>query len=98
MIKVNRTPEVERWLKSLKDKTAKAKIIIRIDRMKEGNFGDAEPVGSGISELRIHQGKRYRVYFSNRNNEIVLLLCGGDKNTQQQDIKKAREIAKEWGF
>ncbi|WP_350306806.1 type II toxin-antitoxin system RelE/ParE family toxin [Photorhabdus viridis] len=98
MIKVNRTPEVERWLKSLKDKTAKAKIIIRIDRMKEGNFGDAEPVGSGISELRIHQGKGYRVYFANRNNEIVLLLCGGDKNTQQQDIKKAKEIAKEWGF
>ncbi|AKH64726.1 MULTISPECIES: type II toxin-antitoxin system RelE/ParE family toxin [Photorhabdus] len=98
MIKVNRTPEVERWLKSLKDKTAKAKIIIRIDRMKEGNFGDAEPVGNGISELRIHQGKGYRVYFTNRNNEIVLLLCGGDKNTQQQDIKKAKEIAKEWGF
>ncbi|MCT8348600.1 type II toxin-antitoxin system RelE/ParE family toxin [Photorhabdus temperata] len=98
MIKVNRTPEVERWLKSLKDKTAKAKIIIRIDRMKEGNFGDAEPIGNGISELRIHQGKGYRVYFTNRNNEIVLLLCGGDKNTQQQDIKKAKEIAKEWGF
>ncbi|ERT13942.1 type II toxin-antitoxin system RelE/ParE family toxin [Photorhabdus temperata] len=71
MIKVNRTPEVKRWLKSLKDKTAKAKIIIRIDRMKEGNFGDSEPVGNGISELRIHQGKGYRVYFTNRNNEIA---------------------------
>lgn len=98
MIEIRQTEEVKKWLKGLKDKIAKAKILIRIERMKEGNYGDVEPIGDGYSELRIHQGKGYRVYFANRNNEIILLLCGGDKTTQQADIKKAKQIAKKWGF
>lgn len=82
MIEIKRTPEVEKWLRSLKDR----------------NFGDVEPIGDGLSELRIHQGKGYRVYFGNKNNKIILLLCGGDKSTQQADIRKAKQIAKQWGF
>ncbi len=74
------------------------KILIRIERMKDGNVGGVEPIGNGLSELRIHQGKGYRLYFANRNNQIILLLCGGDKTTQQLDIKKAKQLAKEWGF
>lgn len=98
MIEIRQTEEVKKWLKGLKDKIAKAKILTRIERMKEGNYGDVEPIGNGYSELRIHQGKGYRVYFANRNNEIILLLCGGDKTTQQADIKKAKQIAKKWGL
>ncbi|HHR6469832.1 TPA: type II toxin-antitoxin system RelE/ParE family toxin [Providencia alcalifaciens] len=98
MIEIKQTDEVEKWLNSLKDKIAKAKILIRIERMAEGNFGDVKSIGNGLSELRIHQGKGYRVYFGNKNNQIVLLLCGGDKTTQQADINKAKELAEKWGF
>ncbi|MBC8947152.1 type II toxin-antitoxin system RelE/ParE family toxin [Xenorhabdus indica] len=98
MITIERTHDFEKWLKSLKDRTAKAKILIRVERMEEGNFGDVEPVGNGVSELRIHYGSGYRVYFTHKNNKIILLLCGGDKNSQQADIKKAKQLAKEWGF
>ncbi|MBE8596283.1 type II toxin-antitoxin system RelE/ParE family toxin [Xenorhabdus sp. BG5] len=98
MITIERTQEIEKWLKSLKDKIAKAKILTRIERMEEGNLGDVEPVGKGISELRIHHGKGYRVYFANKNNQIILLLCGGDKSNQQDDIKKAKQLAEKWGF
>lgn len=97
MITVSYTPLMEKWLKSLKDKTAAAKIKVRIRRMQEGNFGDVKPVGSGVSEMRIHCGKGYRVYLANRNNEIIILLCGGDKDTQQTDIKIAKELANKWG-
>ncbi|MFH6840995.1 type II toxin-antitoxin system RelE/ParE family toxin [Providencia sp. 2024EL-00732] len=98
MIEIKQTDEIEKWLNSLKDKIAKAKILIRLERMAEGNMGDVQPIGHGLSELRIHQGKGYRVYFGNKNNQIILLLCGGDKTTQQADIKKAKELAKKWGF
>lgn len=98
MIEIRQTEQVKKWLKALKDSTAKAKILIRIERMKEGNFGDVNSIGDGYSELKIHQGKGYRVYFANRNNQIILLLCGGDKTTQQDDIKKAKVIAEQWGF
>ncbi|MBD2797322.1 type II toxin-antitoxin system RelE/ParE family toxin [Xenorhabdus sp. 18] len=98
MITIERTQDFEKWLKSLKDRIAKTKILIRIERMEEGNFGDVEPVGSGVSELKIHYGQGYRVYFANKNNEIILLLYGGDKSSQQEDIKKAKQLAKEWGF
>ncbi|CDM88109.1 conserved protein of unknown function [Xenorhabdus bovienii] len=84
MITIERTQDFEKWLKSLKDRIAKAKILIRVERMEEGNFGDVEPVGSGVSELRIHYGQGYRVYFANKNNEIILLLCGGDKAASRQ--------------
>ncbi|HAO3424578.1 TPA: type II toxin-antitoxin system RelE/ParE family toxin, partial [Escherichia coli] len=63
MIEIKQTPEFEKWLKALKDRIAKAKILMRLERMEEGNFGDVEPVGDGLSELRIYQGKGYRIYF-----------------------------------
>jgi putative addiction module killer protein len=87
---------MEKWLKSLKDLNAAAKIKIRIRRIQEGNFGDVKPVGEGVSEMRIHCGKGYRVYFTHRNNEVVILLCGGDKDTQPNDIKIAKKLADKW--
>lgn len=69
---------------------------MRIDRMKEGNFGDSEPIGDGLSEARIHYGPGYRVYFMQQGDQIVVLLCGGDKATQTKDIKQAKRIAQAW--
>ena len=88
----------DHWLFRLKDRQAKRRIQMRIDRMEEGNFGDVQPVGEGISELRIHCGAGYRVYFIQRDKRIVILLCGGDKSTQQKDIIKAKLIANMWEF
>ena len=84
------------WFDRLRDRQAKARIDIRIRRLSMGNLGDAKSVGSGISELRIDHGPGYRVYFSRRGKTIVVLLCGGDKRTQQADIDRAVEIAKHW--
>jgi putative addiction module killer protein len=77
----------------LKDKRAKARIDVRIKRVSLGNFGDVEPVGNGVSELRIDYGAGYRVYFVKRGNIIFILLCGGDKSTQSKDIQKAHGLA-----
>ena len=79
------------WMQSLRDRRAKAKILIRFDRFLHGNFGDTKSVGEGVSELRINEGKGYRVYYGSEGKEIVLLLCGGDKSTQQSDIKRAKK-------
>ncbi|MBN4073893.1 type II toxin-antitoxin system RelE/ParE family toxin [Beggiatoa alba] len=78
------------WLASLRDARAKAKIMLRVDRMELGLFGDSEPIGEGLSELRIHYGSGYRVYYGRAGQQIYLLLCGGDKSTQSKDIKKAK--------
>jgi len=83
-----------KWFNRLKDKIGKALINERISRIEDGNFGDCYPVGDGLSELRIHYGPGYRVYFKDTGKEIVILLCGGDKSTQQSDITKAHKIAK----
>ena len=80
------------WLSSLRDARAKAKIIIAVDRMELGNLGDSEPVGEGVSELRIHYGPGYRVYYARDGKTIFLLLCGGDKSTQSKDIKQAKKL------
>jgi len=95
MFTIRQTDEFERWLASLRDKRAKQKIATRLQRLKFGHFGDAEPVGGGLSELRIHEGQGYRVYFRQNGHEIILLLCGGNKKTQQRDISRAHEIMKE---
>jgi len=83
------------WLSGLKDQQACIRIYARLDRVRLGNFGDAAPIGEGLSELRIHFGPGYRIYFIQRDEKVVL-LCGGDKTSQQRDIAKARMIAKEW--
>lgn len=89
------TDEFHRWLGSLADRRAMVRIIDRIKRASNGNFGDAKPVGSGISEMRIDTGPGYRVYFFRRGKELVVLLCGGDKKTQQADIAKAMRLKEE---
>jgi putative addiction module killer protein len=92
---VKRTDEFIRWLKNLRDVRARAKILQRIDRLALGNPGDAAPVGQGVSELRIHYGAGYRIYFVQRGEALVLLLCGGDKNSQTSDIAFAKKLASE---
>ena len=95
MITIKQTDEFARWLTGLRDSRAKQKIATRLQRLRFGHFGDVEPVGGGLSELRIHEGQGYRVYFSQNGTEIILLLCGGNKKTQQRDISRAHEIMKE---
>lgn len=82
------------WFDRLRDKTVQARIAARIDRLALGNPGDVKPVGEGVSELRIHVGPGYRVYFVERGDVLVVLLCGGDKSTQRQDIEAAKLLAK----
>jgi putative addiction module killer protein len=93
MIEIRETDTFKKWFSSLKDKRAKARIDVRIKRVSLGNFGDVETVGNGVVELRIDYGAGYRVYFVNRGNVIVILLCGGDKSTQSKDIQKAHDLA-----
>lgn len=83
------------WFAGLRDQQARRRVQVRIDRAEDGNFGDCEPVGEGVSEMRIHYGPGYRVYFTQRGHEIVILLAGGDKSTQGKDIKTALEMARE---
>lgn len=82
------------WFADLRDVRARVRIQVRIDRAQLGNFGDCEPVGEGVSEMRIHHGPGYRVYFAQRGLEVVILLAGGDKSSQAKDIKKALELAR----
>lgn len=83
-------------MRNLKDGRGAARIQVRLDRVANGNPGDARPVGHGISELRIDVGPGYRVYYQHRGDVLIVLLCGGDKSTQTKDIEKAHEIAKDW--
>lgn len=79
------------WLRGLRDARAKARILVRLKRMEMGNVGDSKPVGEGVNELRISEGKGYRVYYGRIGNEAFILLCGGNKSSQQNDIKVAKE-------
>jgi len=92
---IKQTDTFSKWLRKLKDIKAKVAVLRRIDRMKLGNFGDHKSVGENISELRITTGPGYRVYYTAQNEEIVILLIGGDKSTQSDDIKKAKQINEE---
>jgi putative addiction module killer protein len=83
------------WLKALSDQRARAKILTRLRRAEFGNFGDSEPVGEGVSEMKIDYGPGYRVYYTRTGSTIYLLLIGGDKGSQKRDIKKAKRMAKE---
>jgi putative addiction module killer protein len=94
-IEVRQTNEFRNWLQRLKDTNAVARIVARIRRMELGNLGDSRRRGGGLMELRVDYGPGYRVYFVHRGASLVVLLCGGDKRRQQQDIKRALELAEE---
>ena len=89
-----RTPEFDTWLKALRDPIAKARVIARIRSAEAGNLGDCAPVGDGISEMRIHAGPGYRLYYCRRGEIAYLLLCAGDKSSQQKDIRTAKALLK----
>jgi putative addiction module killer protein len=95
VIEVRQTETFSNWLRKLRDEKARQRIQIRIRRLSLGNLGDVKPVGVGVSELRIDYRPGYRVYFHQRAAELVLLLVGGDKTTQEGDIARARKILKE---
>lgn len=92
---VRQTETFSAWLKDLRDARGRAKILARVQRLEDGNAGDVAPVGDGVSEMRIHFGPGYRVYYVNRGGEVILLLCGGDKSSQQRDIEAAKKLARE---
>lgn len=96
MVEVLTTQVFDRWLQKLKDRQARLRIVERIDRLAHGNSGDTKPVGQGVWELRLTYGPGYRVYYLQDGGNLVLLLCGGDKSTQQADIERAHRLADEW--
>lgn len=93
MIEIRETEVYKKWFDSIKDKKTRSIIDVRIRRVSLGNFGHVEPVGKGVSELKIDYGAGLRIYFLNQGNIIVILLCGGDKSTQAKEIRKAHELA-----
>ena len=93
MVEVRQTKEFSGWLHRLKDADAAARIVRRIRRMEMGNPGDTRSAGQGILEMRVDYGPGYRLYYVRRGAQFVILLCGGDKRTQQQDIKRAQKLA-----
>lgn len=95
MFELKQTEAFQKWRMRLNDVRACALIASRLDRLAYGHAGDAEPVGAGISELRIHYGPGYRIYFHRRGNTVIVLLCGGDKGTQAKDIKTAKRLLEE---
>ena len=96
VIELKQTETFRKWRTRLKDERVRALIASRLDRLAYGHAGDVEPVGQGISELRIHYGPGYRIYFQRRGDTIIVLLCGGDKSAQAKDIKAAKRLANEW--
>lgn len=92
---IHTTETFDGWFAGLRDKQAEKRIQARLRRAELGNFGDCGPVGEGVSEMRIHYGPGYRVYFTQRGMEIVILLAGGNKSTQSQDIKAALDLARQ---
>lgn len=96
MFQLRQTETFRKWRLRLKDERARAVIASRLDRLAFGHAGDVAPVGDGVSELRIHAGPGYRIYFQQRGDVLIVLLCGGDKGSQVRDIKLAKRLAKEW--
>ena len=96
VIEIIKSATYSRWFESLADSRAKARIMVRIDRLALGNAGDAKSVGEGVVELRIDYGPGDRVYFTRIERMMILLLCGGDKSSQERDIVKAKAIAEQW--
>lgn len=96
MFLLEKTPEFDKWLRKLNDGKAKAKILLRLQRVEAGNLGDVATVGDGIEEIRIHFGPGYRIFYKRQGDRLILLLIGGDKSTQETDIKKAKSIWKQY--
>jgi len=94
MIEIRKTEAYARWIDGLRDVYARARILARVERLAMGNPGDVKPVGEGVSELRINYGPGYRVYYTRRGRDLVILLAGGDKSTQSRDIKTALRLAR----
>ena len=94
MLQIRKTETFAQWLDGLRDVRARARVQVRIERLAAGNAGDVEPVGEGVSELRIDYGPGYRVYFKKHGREVVILLAGRDKRTQSADIKTALRLAR----
>ncbi|MCJ2084414.1 type II toxin-antitoxin system RelE/ParE family toxin [Methylobacterium sp. E-005] len=92
---LRRTPTYQAWIDRLRDRRAAARVLARVARLGLGNPGDVRPVGDGVSEMRIDYGPGYRVYYVHRGAEIVVLLCGGDKGSQDRDIREAKRLAKD---
>lgn len=97
MIHFKRSDDFQEWLDSSRAKPARGRVLTRLDNARMGNFGDCETVGNGVSEMRIHYGPGYRVYFTRIGEVVYLLLIGGDKSTQKRDIQRAKQIADEFG-
>ena len=95
MIEVRQTAPFAKWIETLRDRRARARIELRLDRLALGLFGDVKPVGGGVSELRVDYGPGYRVYFTQKGRELVILLAGGDKTTQDRDIERAQALARD---
>jgi putative addiction module killer protein len=93
MIEVRQTETYAGWFRRLRDENARARIDVRIRRLSLGNLGDVKAVGDGVRELRVDYGPGYRVYFVQRGDTLVILLCGGDKRTQEKDIRAAKQLA-----
>ena len=93
-MEIRKTDVYVKWLDGLRDIRARARVLARIERLAAGNPGDAEPVGEGVSELRINYGPGYRVYYKQQGRELVILLAGGDKSSQSRDIKTALRLAR----
>lgn len=93
MIEILKTDTFDKWFRKLRDARAKARIDERIERLAAGNPGDVKPVGSGVSEMRIDYGPGYRLYYVQRGKTLIVLLCGGDKASQERDIKRALKLA-----
>lgn len=97
VIDIAQTDEFSKWLKRLKDSVARARVLVRIQRLSlTGNLGDAKSVGDGVFEMRIDHGPGYRIYCARRGSELILLLAGGDKSSQQRDIAKAKKLNQEY--
>ena len=95
MVEIRQTAAFTKWIKGLADRRVRLAIAKRIDRLAYGHMGDVKPIGDGVTELRVHMGPGYRVYFTQRGDTIIVLLCGGDKGSQARDIARAKALATE---
>ncbi len=96
MFTILRSTTFDRWLSRLRDRQAVNRIIARLLAAQDGHLGDVRAVGGGVSEMRIHHGPGYRIYFITQGTKLIVLLCAGDKDSQRRDIERAERMAKEW--